>query len=101
MASALQIIIIVISSIAQIIFYLVLAQFIISLLLQFEVLNPRQPFVYRLYTGINALLDPLLNPIRRVLPQTGGLDFSPMVLLLGLYVLQMALATVLRNNFAA
>ena len=38
--------------------------------------------------AIRALTDPVLNPIRKVLPSMGGLDFSPMVLLIGLQILR-------------
>lgn len=37
---------------------------------------------------IHSLTDPLLRPIRKALPETGGLDFSPMVLLIGLQILR-------------
>ena len=83
----------------NIIFFLVLAQLILGLLFQFDVLNPRQPQLRQIYMGISGLLDPLLRPIRNILPSTGGLDFSPMVLLLGLYLLQRAIAIVYVNNF--
>lgn len=87
----------IISLIAYLIFYLVLIQFIIGLLVQFDILNRRQPLVMQIYNGIGAILDPLLNPIRRVLPPTGGLDFSPLVLL----VLLQILLIVLSNNRSA
>ncbi len=80
--------------IAQAVFMLVLIQLILGLLIQFDVANPRHPLVRSIYLGIGRLLDPLLNPIRRILPPTGGLDFSPMVLLLGIYAIQV----IIRNN---
>ncbi len=82
----------VIGYIAQLIFYLVLIQFIIGLLVQFEILNRRQPLVFQIYNGISAILEPLLAPIRRILPPAGGLDFSPLVLLVGLQVLMIVLS---------
>ncbi len=42
----------------------------------------------RLYEQLNSLIAPLLNPIRRVLPPTGGFDFSPLVLLFILYLIK-------------
>lgn len=80
----------------QAIFYLVLVQLILSLLIQFDVANPRHPVVRGVYLGVSQLIDPILNPIRRILPPMGGLDFSPMVLLLGLTFLQI----IIRNNLA-
>lgn len=79
----------------DIIIFLVIIQLIVSLLIQFDILNRRQPFVMQVYYGINRLLDPVLNPIRRILPSAGGIDFSPMVLIFGLYALQIVLV----NNF--
>lgn len=84
-----------VGAVAQIIFYLVLIQLVIGLLIQFDVLNRRQQFVWQIYNGINQLLNPLLAPIRRILPPAGGMDFSPLVLLLGLWALQ----TLLVNCF--
>lgn len=82
----------IIGLIAQLIFWLVLIQFIIGLLVQFDVLNRRQPLVFQIYNGISAILDPLLAPIRRILPPAGGLDFSPLVLLVLLQVLMIVLS---------
>lgn len=83
-----------ISVVASVIFWLVLIQFVISILIQFDILNPRQPFVNQVYRGISMVLDPLLAPIRRILPSTGGIDFSPMVLLIGLWFIQQLIANV-------
>lgn len=50
--------------------------------------NPHAPFA----PAFDALLRPLLAPIRRIVPTVGGFDLSPMVLLIGVYVLQMVVA---------
>ena len=50
--------------------------------------NPHAPFA----PAFDMLLRPLLAPIRRVLPAVGGFDLSPLVLLIGVYVLQMVIA---------
>ncbi|WP_254912961.1 YggT family protein [Novosphingobium sp. B 225] len=59
----------------------VIVQFVLYLLIQFNVVSMHSPFVSALWQGLNAILDPLLNPIRRMLPHTGALDFSPLVLI--------------------
>lgn len=59
-----------------------IVQFVLSLLLVFNVVSLHQPFVRSLWQAVNVLLDPLLNPIRRFLPDTGAIDFSPMVLII-------------------
>jgi len=70
---------------------LVIAQFVLSLLIVFNVVNTHNQFVSAFYNGINAVLDPLLRPIRRMMPNTGAIDFSPLVLIVGLMILQRVL----------
>jgi YggT family protein len=57
-------------------------QFLMSMALTFNLINTRNGIVRTIWQGINALLDPLLTPIRRVLPNASGIDFSPLILLL-------------------
>lgn len=76
--------------------FFILAHFIMSWLVTFQVLNLRQPFVYQIWSGLNRLLEPLYGPIRRILPSMGGVDLSPLVVLLGIYALEI----ILRNNIA-
>jgi YggT family protein len=71
----------VLSIIANAIVMLVIVQFIIGLLFAFNVINSRNQFLVQIYSSINALLDPLLRPIRKLLPDTGAIDFSPLVLI--------------------
>ncbi|MEO6041623.1 MAG: YggT family protein [Croceibacterium sp.] len=73
--------------IANVIVMLVIVQFIIGLLFAFNVVNSRNEFLWQVHNSINALLDPLLRPIRRILPNTGAIDFSPLVLIVGISIL--------------
>ena len=57
-------------------------QFLMSLALVFNLISTRNNIVRTIWQGINALLDPLLAPIRRVLPNASGIDFSPLILLM-------------------
>ena len=77
----------VISILANAIVMLVIIQFVIGLLFAFNVINTSNQFMFQVYQSINSLLDPLLRPIRRILPSTGAIDFSPLVLILGLNIL--------------
>ena len=70
---------------------LVIVQFVMSLLISFNVINMHNDFVASIWRAVNALLDPVLRPIRRILPDTGAIDFSPMVLIIGLEVLRIVL----------
>lgn len=83
--------------ILQIAQFLILAQVIMSWLVNFQVLNIRQPLVRQIWDGLNRLLEPLYTPVRRVLPPMGGLDLAPLAVLIAIYALQI----VLRNNIAA
>lgn len=59
----------------------VIVQFVLYLLIQFNVVSLNSPLVSALWQGLNAILDPLLSPIRRMMPHTGAIDFSPLVLI--------------------
>ncbi|MBA3836209.1 MAG: YggT family protein [Sphingomonas sp.] len=61
---------------------IILAQFVLSLLIAFNVVNTYNDFVRQFYNGLNQITEPLYRPIRRILPDFGQLDFSPMVVLL-------------------
>ncbi len=61
---------------------------VLSWLVAFNVVNTSNRFVYMVGDFINRITEPLQAPIRRVLPNLGGLDLSPMVLILGLIFLR-------------
>ena len=63
----------------------------IGLLLAFNVINASNQFIVSVYRSINSLLEPVLAPIRRMLPGTGSIDFSPLVLIIVLQVLLIVL----------
>ena len=64
--------------------YVVIAAVVVSWLIQFNVINTYNPFVRSLLQALTAVTEPLLKPIRRVMPDLGGLDISPIILLLAL-----------------
>ncbi len=66
---------------------LIIVQFIIGLLFAFNVVSPSNDFLRQVYDSINRLLEPVLRPIRNIMPNTGAIDFSPLVLILGLQIL--------------
>ncbi|MBK6708570.1 MAG: YggT family protein [Sphingomonadales bacterium] len=69
----------------------VIVQFVLSLLIAFNVVNLSNNFVASLWHSLNLILDPLLKPIRKIMPDTGMIDFSPIVLIIGLRIIQMLL----------
>lgn len=58
---------------------------IMSWLVAFNVVNPRNQFVNTVWRITNAITEPILAPIRRILPPLGGIDLSPIILLLVIF----------------
>ncbi|OCX65814.1 hypothetical protein BFP70_06645 [Thioclava sp. SK-1] len=77
--------------ILDVVWFVMIAHIIMSWLINFNVLNLRQPIVGQIWYGLNNLLEPIYQPIRRILPQTGGLDLAPLVAFIILMILQRAL----------
>ncbi|MCY4462670.1 MAG: YggT family protein [Albidovulum sp.] len=73
---------------------IVLAHVIMSWLIAFSVLNARQQIVGQIWIALDNLLDPVYSRIRSILPRTGAVDLSPVVLLVGIYFLRI----LIRNN---
>lgn len=78
----------VIMLILQIYWWIVLAMIIMSWLISFNVINTRNQFVASVWRVLNQLTEPVLRPIRRVLPNMQGLDLSPLVLFVIIYFVQ-------------
>jgi YggT family protein len=83
--------------ILNVIYYVVIAHIIMSWLINFQVLNLRQPLVAQLWDGLNRLLEPVYGRIRSFLPNMGGLDLAPLIVLLAVYAARIVLA----NNAGA
>ena len=81
-------------AITSVVWFIVIVHIIMSWLINFQVLNLRQQFVAQVWYGLNRLVEPVYGPIRRMLPQMGGLDLSPVIVLLVLF----AIRTVINNN---
>jgi YggT family protein len=74
--------------------WIVIAGAIMSWLVAFGVVNVRNQFIRTVVNFLYAITEPVLKPIRRVLPNLGGVDISPVVLLIGIYVV----ISVIREN---
>jgi YggT family protein len=70
---------------------IVIAQFVLYLLIVFNVVSVHGGFVSQLWNGLNAVLEPVLRPIRRIMPNTGTMDFSPLVLIVLLRISQIVI----------
>jgi len=80
----------------NILWFFIIAHVVMSWLINFQVLNTRQPLVAQIWYGINRLLEPIYAPIRNVLPNMGGIDLAPLVVLIGVAIARI----VLTNNAA-
>jgi YggT family protein len=77
-----------ISYLIQLYVYVIIAGVIVSWLMAFGIVNPYNPTVRAIWQALNAVTEPLLRPIRNVLPNLGAIDLSPIVLLLGCFFVQ-------------
>lgn len=77
-----QVLIPILELLSSVISTVIIVQFVLSMLLAFNVISYSNKVVYSIWTSLNAILDPMLRPIRRYMPDTGAIDFSPLVLLL-------------------
>ncbi|WP_417207801.1 YggT family protein [Antarctobacter sp.] len=86
----------ILNMILSIAVFVIVAHVIMSWLINFQILNLRQPIVASIWEGLNRLLEPVYSRIRSILPPMGGLDLAPLIALIGVYALQI----ILRNNAA-
>jgi YggT family protein len=81
--------------------WIIIVQVILSWLIAFNVINTGNDIVRSVWVALDKLTEPLYRPLRRILPDLGGLDLAPMVVLLGVIIMQEAmlpaLATALLN----
>ncbi|MBE9075591.1 YggT family protein [Microcystis sp. LEGE 08355] len=78
----------------SIVWWVIIIQAVLSWLIAFNVINTHNDFVRNIWTTLDRLTEPLYRPIRRVMPDFGALDLSPIVVLIGITILDI----VLRNQ---
>jgi YggT family protein len=86
-----------ISSLVQLYIYIIIAGAVMSWLIAFNVINPYNQFVRSLWQGLNAVTEPLLRPIRRWMPDLGGIDISPVVLIIACSLVQVLIQIVINR----
>lgn len=72
----------------QLYVYVIIAAAILSWLVAFNVVNRYNEVVRSIWNFVTAVTEPLLSPIRNVIPSFGGIDISPVILLLGIFFIQ-------------
>ena len=80
---------------------IIIVQFVLSLLLAFNVISLSNNIVAAVWQSLNMILDPFLKPIRRIIPDTGMIDFSPMVLIILLSIIQRLLVGIGNDMYNA
>lgn len=83
------------SLILSLVWWVFLVMIIMSWLISFNVINTRNQFVANVWRVLNQITDPILRPIRRVIPAMGGLDLSPIIVFIIIFFLQQLI-----GNFA-
>lgn len=78
--------------------YIIIIQVVISWLFAFNIINHHNDFIRQMVRGLDSITEPVYRPLRRIMPDFGGLDFAPMVVLLLIVILQSIL---LPNIFAS
>ena len=100
MTPLLNIIFGILSLILDVAFFIMIIHIIMSWLITFQVLNLRQPLVASIWDGLNRLLEPIYRPIRRLLPDLGGIDLAPLIVIIGImFVQRLILVDVARAVF--
>jgi YggT family protein len=75
----------------NVLWWIIIVQAIMSWLIAFNVINTHNDFVRSIMIALDRLTAPIYRPIRRVLPDLGALDLSPMVVLLAIVIIQQAI----------
>ena len=88
----------IISLLTNVLVMLIIIQFVIGLLFAFNVVSASNEFLIAFYNSINRLLDPVLRPIRNMMPQTGAIDFSPLVLIIVLQIVLIVLSSIITGG---
>ncbi len=68
--------------------YIIIAEVVMSWLISFKVINVQNKFVGTIWYYLRRMTEPVMKPIRKILPSMGGLDFSPIVVFFGISLLQ-------------
>lgn len=93
-----DVLIMIISLAVKLYFWVIVVTVVLSWLIALNIVNAYRPEVRAVQRICAQLTEPLLAPIRRRLPPMGGLDLSPIVLLLGLEVVQILMVKVLQGT---
>ncbi|APZ99574.1 osmotic-shock protein [Sphingopyxis sp. QXT-31] len=78
----------ILSMLLNILWWIIIVQAVMSWLLAFNVINTHNEFVRQLWLVLERITEPLYRPIRRIMPDFGGIDLTPIVVLILIAILQ-------------
>jgi YggT family protein len=78
--------------------FVILAMVVMSWLVVFGVVNPRHPIAIQVERTLYALTEPVFGPIRRIIPPLGGLDFSPLIVLILLQAIRVGVNSIVSSG---
>jgi len=78
----------------DIVWWIIIVQAVLSWLIAFNVINTHNDFVRQIWVALDRMTTPIYRPIRRILPDFGGLDLSPLVVLVGLAIVNRILTEI-------
>jgi len=85
----------IVANVTELYIWIIIINVVLSWLIGFNVINPYNPFVRGVHTFCYRVTEPFLGPIRRMLPDLGGLDISPVILLIAVGALRIFLINLL------
>lgn len=88
----------IVDSVATLLIWIIIINVVLSWLIGFNIINPYNPFVRAVHTFCYRVTEPLLAPIRRFLPDLGGIDISPVILLIAIGAARILLLNLLAGQ---
>ncbi len=98
MAAIIHFVFFIISGLLSLLWWAIIISAILSWLVAFDIINLRNQAVYQISTFLDRVTDPILRPFRRIIPPLGGVDISPIVVLLIITGVQSYLLPALRDT---
>ena len=84
----------------DLLWWIIIIQAVMSWLIAFNVINTHNDFVRQIWGALDRMTQPIYRPIRRILPDFGGLDLSPLVVLVGLSIVDRILTEMQFSAYA-
>lgn len=85
----------------NVVWWVIIVQAVLSWLIAFNVINTSNDAIRSIWYALQRMTDPLYRPIRRILPDFGALDLSPMVVLIAVIILDKILSTAIAQQMYA